>query len=125
MKTVRSNEKAVYQYPVAYKPSGFRIDVAEEENKAGCAVLFFPDDETRFRFLQTMNDVRNTRVREIKLSEVEEYTGGAYMIDSQIAVFDGVTTGQKEPYLGNGYFYYLKEHLEQWNKTGEWKPTIF
>lgn len=121
MKAMTSNEKAAYQYPVAYKPSGFRVDVAEEENKAGCAVLFFPDETTRFRFLQTVNDVKNTHAREIKLSEVEEYTGGAYKIINQIAVLWGVTTGQKEPYFGNTYFYYLKEHLKQWNKTEEWK----
>lgn len=109
-------EKVENQYPLAFKPSGFRVDVSEEENKVGCAVIFFPDDETRFRFLQTMNDVKNTRAREIKLSEVEEYTFGAYMIDSQIAV----PSGRWEKHLGNRYFQYLKEHLERWNTTEEW-----
>lgn len=116
-KTLRAMGKVVNKYPVAFKPSGFRIDVAEEENKVGCAVLFFPDDENRFRFLQTMNDVKNTRVREIKLSEVEEYTFGAYMIDSQVAV----PCDQWEWHLASEYFQYLKEHLERWNKTEEWK----
>ena len=117
MKAVANNEKAAYQYPAAFKPSGFCVDVAEEENKAGCAVLFFPDDETRFHFLQTMNNVKATRAREIRLDDVEDYTGGAYMIDSQVAV----PCDRWEHHLASEYFQYLKEHLEQWNKTKEWK----
>lgn len=117
MKAMTSNEKTAYQYPAAYKPSGFRVDVAEEENKAVCAVLFFPDETTRFRFLQTMNDVKATRAREIRLDDVEDYTGGAYMIDSQVAV----PCDRWKHHLASEYFQYLKEHLEQWNRTEEWK----
>lgn len=117
MKAVVNNEKAAYKYPAAFKPSGFHMDVAEEENKAGCAVLFFPDEITRFHFLQSVNDGKVTRAREIRLDDVEEYTGGAYMIDSQVAV----PSDRWEHHLASEYFQYLKEHLEQWNKTEEWK----
>lgn len=111
------DESMGYRFPVAYKPSGFCVDVSEEENKAGCTVLFFPDKITRFRFLKTMNDVKATRAREIRLDVVEDYTGGAYMIDSQVAVpYD-----RWEHHLASEYFQYLKEHLEQWNRTEEWK----
>lgn len=117
MKAVTNNEKAAYLYPAAFKPSGFRVDVADEENKSGCAVLFFPDEETRYRFLRTLNDEKATRAREINFEAVEAYTGGAYMIDNQVAV----PCDRWETHLGNNYFQYLKEHLKQWNKTEEWK----
>lgn len=120
-RALREMSKVANKYPVAFKPSGFRMDVAEEENKAGCVVLFFPDDETRFRFLQTMNNEKVTRTREIRLDDVEDYSGGAYMIDSQVAV----PCDRWEHHLASEYFQYLQEHLEQWNKTGEWKPMIF
>lgn len=111
------DDSAHYRYPVAFKPSGFRVDVAEEENKVVCAVLFFKDETTRFHFLQTVNNEKATRAREIKLDDVEDYTGGAYMIDSQVAV----PSDRWERHLASEFFQYLKEHLERWNETEEWK----
>lgn len=109
------DESMGYRFPAACKPSGFRVDVGEEENKVGCAVLFFKDETTRFHFLQTVNNEKATRAREIKLDDVEDYTGGAYMIDSQVAV----PSDRWEMHLASEYFQYLKEHLEQWNETEE------
>lgn len=106
-----------YHYPVAYKPSGFRQDVGDSENKTGCTVLVFPTDKIRQRFLQTLNKNGKTRVIPIDMTDIITYTHESYFVFGQVVVPRSEWNNRENDY----YLDYLWKYLKRWNETGKWK----